>query len=223
MVRTTGWLLAAGAWFFVALSVWSFSPMDWPSHAVYPHGPVQNVAGRVGAWAAYGLVSAVGPGVWPLLAATGVLCVLGFAGVRVRDLWLRSLGLFVLVVAVAATFAHLGTTQTGLPEGDGGVLGLAASFHLGRHFGVAGTRLALLLGTIAGLLLVADELFLKLPPYLLRKLAGARDTVAEASARREDGDRHRPEPAEAAHAKPAQARAAEPAQVPPGLCRRRRS
>ncbi len=185
VIRTTAWLLAAGAWFFVLLAAWSFRATDWPSHAVWPHGPVQNLTGRVGAWTAYHLFAAVGPGAWPLLAATGVLCVLRFAGVAVRDLWLRSLGLAVLTVAVAATCAHLNTTYTGLPEGDGGVLGLASAFHLERHFGPAGTRLALLLGVIAGLLLVADELFLKLPPYLLHKLTAARDHVAEASAKRE--------------------------------------
>ena len=184
-LRTAAWLVAAGIWFFVAAAVWTYAPADWPSHAVYPHGEVQNVGGRVGAWLAYQLVAAVGPGVWPILLATGTLCALRFAGVRVGDLWLRAAGLAVLAVATAAIFAHLNTAHHGLPEGDGGVFGVAAAHHLGRHFGVAGTRLILLLGLGVGLLLVADELFFKLPGRVLAHARTAREGLAEASSKKE--------------------------------------
>ena len=177
------WLLAAGAWLFVALAVAGFDAADWPGHAVRPLAEeVSNRAGAAGAFIAYHLVAAVGPGVWPLLAGTGVLCVLRFASVGVGDLWLRAIGLAVLVTATAAGAAHLGTNLYAMPEGDGGVVGLAASFHLERHFNVAGTRLALLLAVAVGLLLAADELVVKWPAKLISGYRTAREKVATTAA-----------------------------------------
>jgi S-DNA-T family DNA segregation ATPase FtsK/SpoIIIE len=184
-LRAAGWLLGAGVWFFVALAVWSFNPLDWPSHAVYPHQATSNIGGGVGAWIAYQLVAAVGQGVWPLLVATGVLCVLRFAGVAVNQLWLRLIGLVVLVATTAAIFAHLGTRFYGLPEGDGGVVGVGIAHHLGVHFAVAGTRLILLLAVAVGLLVVADEIFFHWPARLLGFAQKARENISAASAGRE--------------------------------------
>jgi S-DNA-T family DNA segregation ATPase FtsK/SpoIIIE len=146
---------------------------------------VSNVAGRVGAFIAYHLVAAVGPAVWPLLAGLVVLCTMKSAGFKTTDLWLRSVGMLVLVASVAGAFSHLGTSIYGLPEGDGGVVGLTASHHLGQHFGIAGTRLVLLVGTIVGLLLVADELFVRWPMKLLAGFRSARERVAAARGEQE--------------------------------------
>ncbi len=175
-LRTAGWLSAAALWLFCAIAVADFSPLDWPTHAVRPvPQDVTNVAGSVGAFVAYHLVVAIGPAVWPLLAATGVLCAFGFAGYKLSDLWLRALGLVVLVAAVGGITTQFGLDVYRLPEGDGGVVGLAVSHHLGNHFGVAGTRLALLVATVVGLLLMADEVFLHWPAKVLAGFRSARE------------------------------------------------
>jgi len=89
----------------------------------------------------------------------------------VGDLWLRFIGLVVLTVGLAALFAEMGWGLVGLPEGDGGVFGIASAGFLRQHFGPAGTRLALILSCVAGLVLVADELAVTAP---LRMLGFAR-------------------------------------------------
>ena len=184
VVRAAAWLVAAAVWLFVTLAVAWFNPADWPSHAVRPWGETSNIGGEVGAWVAYQLIAAVGPGVWPLLAATGTLCALRFAGVAVKDLWLRAAGLLVVVAATAALFAHLKTSIYPLPEGDGGVIGLASAYYLRLHFGPAGSLMGMLLALIVGLLLTADELVMKLPRYLMNTGKSVRQQVAEASSNR---------------------------------------
>ena len=183
-LRTVGLLLAAGVWLFGVLSLASYSPTDWPSHAVaaYPERAA-NWCGPFGGWTAYHLVAAVGPAAWPLLAVLGLFVALKLARVNVGDLWLRGAGLAVLVAAVAAGSHEYAANVTGLPEGDGGVVGLAAAGYLRQHFGVAGTRLAILLAGLAGTLLVCDELFFAWPAALLGKLRQVKQDVATASAK----------------------------------------
>ena len=183
VLRTVGWLLAAGAWVFAALSLWSYSPLDWPSHAVYPWPRPANWCGLFGGWTAYRLFAATGPGAWVLLAGGGLFVALQLAGRRVGDLWLRGVGLAVLCVAVAGVSHEYGSHSTGLPEGDGGVFGLAAAGYLRPHFGVAGTRLALLLGCLAGLLLVGDELVLLWPSKALDKAKQAGGELKRSAAK----------------------------------------
>ena len=78
--RTVAFFLAVGVWAFLLLSLWSFSPTDWPSHAVDPHPPSQNLCGTAGAAVAYWAYLAVGQGVFVVLA---------FAGVRWLSPWRR--------------------------------------------------------------------------------------------------------------------------------------
>ena len=183
VLRTVGWLLAAGGWAFVALSLWSYAPTDWPSHAVWPWPKPANWCGAFGGWTAYQLFAAIGPGAWALLGGTGLFICLQLAGRNVGDLWLRGIGLAVLCVAVAGVSHEYGSHASGLPEGDGGVFGLAAAGYLRPHFGVAGTRLALLLGCLAGLLLVGDELVLLWPAEALNRAKSAAEAAKTAAAK----------------------------------------
>src|SRR5687768_16870048 len=184
VVRTVGWMLAGGVWVFAALALWSFSVTDWPSHASFPYPPAHNWCGFIGAWTAYQLYAAVGQGAWAILAATGLLVLLRLLDYKVRDLWLRAAGLALLTVAVAAVFAELGWNLAGMPEGDGGVFGIASAGYLRQHFGVAGTRLALILACLAGVLLVADELVVTVPARMLGFARQVRDDVAKATAKK---------------------------------------
>src|SRR5687768_12800471 len=135
--RTLAFFLALGLWAFLLLSFWSFSPTDWPSHAVEPHPPTQNLCGTGGAFVAYWAYLAVGQGVFPVLAFTGVLLavLLVRSAGGVGDFWMRAVGLTLVAVAFAAAVHHFAPgSPAGLPEGRGGVLGIGTATFLHRYF-----------------------------------------------------------------------------------------
>src|SRR5580704_9910135 len=82
--------LAVGSWSFLLLSLGSFHPTDWPSHAVHPYPPVANLCGPAGAFCAYYLFLVVGQGAFPMLFFSGVCIVLYIAHNRVSDPWMRA-------------------------------------------------------------------------------------------------------------------------------------
>ena len=159
--RRTGLFLLAGAWGFAALSLASFSATDWPSHASYPYGPPANWCGSAGAAVAYGLLAAVGAGAWPAVGLLGLAVVAGLWGRRLADPWMRGLGLLLLTATAAAAVHHVRPgTAGGLPEGSGGLVGIASAEVLQAHFGVVGTRLVLAVSLLVALVLAADDLLL---------------------------------------------------------------
>jgi S-DNA-T family DNA segregation ATPase FtsK/SpoIIIE len=161
------WILifvAFASWVFLLLSCGSFSSGDWPSHDVYPYPPVRNLCGPVGSLLAYYCFMVVGQGIYPILLFAGVCLVLMCVKGRVADLWLRAIGLAVLSVAFAAALHQLHPgSPDGFPEGNGGLLGIAAGKFLMQHFNNAGAMLVLLTSFLVGLLLAADELVLRAP------------------------------------------------------------
>src|ERR1700722_7837753 len=155
--RWIGICLACGAWGFLLLSVGSFRPTDWPSHAVHPYLPVANVCGPAGAFLAYYLFLIVGQGAFPILFFSGVCMVLYIFQSKLSDPWMRALGLVLLTVSFAAAIHHFQPgSANGFPEGQGGILGIGAATFLQLHFGIAGTRMVLLTAIIVGLLLTSD-------------------------------------------------------------------
>jgi S-DNA-T family DNA segregation ATPase FtsK/SpoIIIE len=168
--------LLIGAWVFVVLALVSFDPMDWPSHAAVPPGATANWCGPVGAFLAYHGYASLGAGVWVVLSLGTVLLGLRLGGVRVPDPWLRIVGVALLAVGVAAAASHLiGQTTGGLPEGTGGVIGIATASYLADHFNAIGTRLVLFVALVIAVLLAADEIFTRGPvPALAKKLVDGR-------------------------------------------------
>src|SRR5687768_4236538 len=156
--------VSVAVWAFMLLALGSFHTSDWPSHQVYPHPPLQNLCGKVGAYVAYHVFVVLGQGVFPILFFSGVcLGLLMFKG-RVGDWWLRTVGLLVMTVAFAAIVHNVRPGSAGaLPEGHGGLVGIGTSTFLQQHFSTVGTRLILLTGLLIGLLLVADDLVLRTP------------------------------------------------------------
>ncbi len=159
-----GLFLASGIWLFMLFSLGSFHPTDWPSHAVYPYPPIQNVCGSAGALIAYYCFLAIGQGVFPMLFFSGVCLAVLFQQNRLTDIWLRVVGLMVLSVGFAAFVHHFRPGSTsGFPEGHGGIIGIGTAAFLQAHFNTIGTRLVLLTAIFIGLLLAADDLVLKAP------------------------------------------------------------
>src|SRR5947209_6542448 len=159
--------LGVAAWVFLLLSLGSFHPTDWPSHAVYPYGAVKNLCGPAGALVAYGIFFAFGQGAFPMLFFTCICLALVIYRTRLSDPWLRVIGLLMLCAAFAALVHHLRPgSYDGLPEGHGGIVGIGAASFLQSHFNTAGTRLLLLTAILVGLLLAADDLVLHAPGFV---------------------------------------------------------
>ena len=168
--------LLSGLWLFMLLALGSFHPADWPSHAVEPNPPTQNLCGNAGAFIAYYAFVAAGQGVFPVLFFTGVcLAIYIFRG-QVTDIWMRAVGLVLLAAAFAAIVHHLKPgTPDGFPEGQGGIIGIGTAHFLQHYFNTWGTRLILLVTLLVGLLLAADELVLRTPGMVSSAIEIARE------------------------------------------------
>lgn len=164
LLRYIALFVTAAMWVFMLLACASFRTTDWPSHDVFPYGVVENLCGPVGSWLAYYSFMAIGQGVYPILLFSGICIVLFFVKGRVGDLWLRAIGLTLLSIAFAAAVHQLRPgSPDGFPEGNGGLLGIAAAKFLHQHFNSAGALLILLTAFLVGLLLAADDLVLRAP------------------------------------------------------------
>ncbi|MDB5322848.1 MAG: ftsK [Phycisphaerales bacterium] len=167
LIRRVLFVLLCGAWLFLLLSLGSFHATDWPSHAVYPYPPMQNVMGGPGAFVAYYMYMTLGQGIFPVLFFSGVCVALTMYGNRVTDLWLRAIGLTLLAVAFAAVVHMVKPgTRAGLPEGNGGILGIGASSFLRGHCSAVLTSLILICTFLVGLLLCADDLVIRAPAMI---------------------------------------------------------
>ncbi|MGF1632423.1 MAG: DNA translocase FtsK [Phycisphaerae bacterium] len=176
--RNIAVFLACGAWAFWMLALASFSITDWPSHAVWPYPPTQNLCGLAGAFVAYHCYVIFGAGVYPLLFFTGLYLIALIARARVTDLWLRVIGLLVLTVVAGTFVSHFwpGGIRS-LPEGNGGIVGIGASHFLAEHFNSVGSLLVLAVATLVGLLLTADDLVLRVPGAAVAGVKRAQDRV----------------------------------------------
>jgi hypothetical protein len=170
--------LAVAAWVFLFLALGSFHATDWPSHAVYPYQPIQNLCGSVGSFVAYWMFVVLGQGVYPLLFFSGACLAALILRNQVTDIWLRLAGLVILCTAVSAFVHHFAPGSSGgLPEGQGGFVGISTAAFLQAHFSTVGTRLVLLTAIIVGLLLAADDLLLHTPAMVAAAAATVRNTA----------------------------------------------
>src|SRR3954451_11408207 len=180
LLRNVAVFLAGSAWVFLLFCLASFHPTDWPSHAVDPSPPVQNVCGSVGAYLAYYAFLTLGQGVFPVLFFTGVVLVMVACKSRIGDMWMRAVGLLLLSIAFASAVHHFSPGSTdGLTGGRGGIVGIATSALLQHYFGTAGTRLVLLTVLLVGLLLAADALVLPTPGFTIAAVATVKERAPQ--------------------------------------------
>ncbi len=182
-LRSAMTFLALAAWIFIALATISYSPSDWPSHSVFPYSDdVSNLCGKVGALTAYWIRYAIGPGVYPVLFFTGVFVFLLMTKNRISDFWLRATGIVLLAVAFGGIIHQLsGGSFRGLPEGNGGVMGIASAHFLQSHFNKVGSLLFLASAMLIGLILAADDLVMRAPGIISSALSSARSKVPSAA------------------------------------------
>ncbi|MGC4032214.1 MAG: DNA translocase FtsK 4TM domain-containing protein [Tepidisphaeraceae bacterium] len=175
-LRSVAVFSAIAVWTFLFLSTVSFNPLDPPSHAVYPYASeVTNLCGKTGAYVSYWIRYAIGPGIYPVLFFSAVFLGLMATKNRISDMWLRLTGVALLAVSFAAIVHQLSNgSATGLPEGNGGVMGIASSHFLRSHFNAIGSMLALASVMLVGLILAADDLVMRAPSALGNAMANAK-------------------------------------------------
>ena len=161
--RIAAAVLTAVVGLFLAGSLVSFHPADPPSEAIYPPNvPVQNWCGVVGAYVAYGLLSAVGDAAYPLVLFVLAGSLLWLSTETLGDKIFRVVGAAMLTVAVSVVSAMI-AVHARLPEGNGGVLGLATWLYLEPRLGTLGTALLLVPTMVVGLILLTDTWLIILP------------------------------------------------------------
>jgi DNA segregation ATPase FtsK/SpoIIIE, S-DNA-T family len=156
--------------FFVA-SILSFDAADPPSHALYPlNHPPANWCGSVGAYTAYAILVSVGDGGYPLLLFLVCGSFLWVSRISLEDKIFRIIGA-VLLIAVVSVISAMMAGESRLPEGNGGLLGLAAWQFLEPRLGKVGISLLMLLpAALVGLVLLTDTWLVTLPVAAFRWL-----------------------------------------------------
>jgi len=152
------WLLFAALWVLVAAAMLTFSPLDPPSHAITPpRTDIANVVGTVGAIVSYSLFTVIGPGAWVALLAALAALVITVRGATMTQPIVRTLGVMMVAVA-ASSFTALYFPRAGaMPEGTGGLVGIALAEALHGRFGVFGATVWLSLATVIGVVVVLDS------------------------------------------------------------------
>lgn len=160
---TVGLLACVFGW----VCVLSFDIADPPAHSVWPPSEQpQNLCGSVGAWLAYHLFYYLGGGAYALLGVLSVGVIAWTRAVRLRDPWLRLVGLVLICAAVSTWAAMFPASDKYLMSGPGGVLGAASADFFERYFQTAGTHIVLICAMIVGLLLAADDLVVRVFRWL---------------------------------------------------------
>ncbi|MFQ5490594.1 MAG: DNA translocase FtsK [Phycisphaerae bacterium] len=170
----------------VCLFVWAalltFDAGDWPSPHQYPHNdPPANACGRAGAVISYYLLYYLGDGVYPLALfgtlAAGMWIVHG----RVAQLIQRAFGLALLVGGTAAAVHLVSRPGSGaLPEGNGGVVGIALGDLVRNSFSNLGAVVVLGYALLVGLVLVAEGWVLRAPAAIRKVGLASRSAFASA-------------------------------------------
>ncbi len=169
--RGIAWMALAALVVFVAASLWSFSPADWPSHAVSVYNdPPANWCGQIGAVVAYWSYQTLGHGLWAGLAL--ILTYLGLTawGTRISHPFVRIGGVIAVVLAVSGMQSLWFRTTGPFPEGAGGLLAIRGVDFLVERFNTPGTAIILILLLLVGAIIAADRLVLALPMLGLRAL-----------------------------------------------------
>ncbi|MEE8386843.1 MAG: DNA translocase FtsK 4TM domain-containing protein, partial [Dehalococcoidia bacterium] len=152
------------------LAILTFDPTGWPNPSVWPFpNPVNNGGGRAGAWIAYQLFYYLGGGTYLLAFLLALAALLQLARQRISDALLRFAGLCLLITATAAAaaliFPH---ASAGLVEGRGGILGIVVASSLQNSLSTVGAALTVAAGAVIGLLLMADDLLVRIPATVSR-------------------------------------------------------
>ena len=147
-------LLAAAI--FLLLSIASHSPHDPPAR--FADAPLNaeptNMCGVVGAYIAFAARFFLGTGAYIFAIAVGALGAALLVRGTIEDLWVRVIGVALVVVSWCAAAAMIFPTGE-MPGANGGFLGLLFDEYVHTRIGT-GAYIVVLLGLAVGALLAAD-------------------------------------------------------------------
>ena len=167
LIKYTGWVLLAGAWMMVALSLISYDPADWPGHSVAPYNTQpHNWIGQVGAILAHHVYLMIGPGVWVLMAGALALLVATARQKPITQLMLRVVGVIIMTLVASALVGLSLPGVTRRPEGSGGLISIYINCELTRRFNTLGTMIILGIGFWLGAILAVDHIVMAIPRYV---------------------------------------------------------
>ena len=162
------WIIAGGAWLFLATSLVSFHSGDWPSHLVAVHNePASNLCGAAGSWLSFWCYRLLGLSSWLLILGGGGWLILRAAGHRPPHIALRLGGLLVMAIALSGLHALLLPNWGVIPGAPAGLIAHAAVNALVPLFSTFGSMLILLAVLLVGAIVAADEFILELPRRLV--------------------------------------------------------
>ncbi len=155
---------------FAWVAILTYDPAGWPNPSVWPHAnPVSNGCGRAGAWIAYQSTYYLGGGAYILAFLLALAALLQLARQKISDALLRFAGLGLLITATAASIALIfPEASTGLVEGRGGILGIAVANALQSSLSTTGAALTVAAVGVIGLLLMADDVLIRIPATVSR-------------------------------------------------------
>ncbi len=165
--RWSLWLLGAGTWLFVAVSLLSFNAADAPSHTVAVHNDVtQNLGGGLGAFIAYWIQYLIGFGSWIILGGAAIWLFASATGRTFEHRVLRCIGMLLAGLAVSGFNALWFPASGAIAGSPAGLVAHASVDWLDGRIGMFGTFLVLLVAFLIGLIVALDQLILSLPGRL---------------------------------------------------------
>ena len=189
-------LVCLALFVFLAVSMASYSINDAPDQIVFPQSePARNLCGPVGAYTASVLRNGLGLTAFFLFIPLGVEVVELLRGRQLNQIFLRSLGLGLVLIGMSGFCGLFATSLAFLPGptiGPGGYLGTVVAVFLTRYVAVAGCCIFLACLIVAGLILIGDQTLLRI--LFLFRSAGRlgsiteEDTPSENSANETDTD-----------------------------------
>ncbi|QDT89764.1 DNA translocase FtsK [Gimesia algae] len=155
-------LLAATV--FLGLSLFSYDPADPPAQLVFPVRDVaQNLCGDSGAQIAHYLRTSFGIGAWGIFMALIVVDMRMFSRQQNSGVFVELIGLALILISLCiASQMMLGQNNATPLIGSGGYIGALGFSLLETRFSIAGSLILLTSMFLAGLLLTADTLPVRL-------------------------------------------------------------
>ncbi|MCH7720534.1 MAG: DNA translocase FtsK 4TM domain-containing protein [Planctomycetes bacterium] len=174
-----GPLLGLAAACFLWASILTWNPSDWPNPNHHPFNePAANACGPAGAWTAHWIAYYVGDGALPMILFITLVSLMKLLRRPPEHLGRRIVGVGLLVVVTSAcTEMIAGASRWTLPEGPGGVLGLAVTGFLRANVSNLGAILVLGYLFLVGLMLAAAGWGSRMQPAVSRLWRASVQTV----------------------------------------------
>ena len=166
MGKRITWVLAAGVWVFLFVSLLSFSSADAPSHVVAVHNaPTFNLCGLAGATIAYWAYHVIGYGAWMILAGFAIFLGVTVTGRAINDPMVRLVGLIIMALAFSSVHGLLFPSAGPLTGSQSGLVAQQIVAEMTPRFSTVGTLLVILAAFGLGAVVAIDQIVFSIPKW----------------------------------------------------------